>query len=240
MIFTPPNHGVTSIDRRMAMSRLAVASVLALVAGVLGWEIFMMTSAHQTALACPKAEPGAIEVKEIELSKIYSTSAQTKLKDVRESVPDDSTGRKSLRALEDSLMANKSPPLVGIVRGDSIAEAVIASGRLVGMKKPPKSAVGPDDRSTSSQHWLFVYVGAKHSSPPHWVVGPVQVFGGRIRFSYSVDDFWPFDAVGQMVSLDFLAYLYWVPLGELKDPSKADAELVLIQKSLKATFPTKK
>jgi hypothetical protein len=221
------------------MSRILAAGLLAAVVGTLAWQVIVITPAHQTALARQKAEPGAIDVKEIELSKIFSTSGQSKLKDVRESVPDDSAGRKALRALEETLMVSKSGPRIGIVRGENIAEAVIASDRLVGMKMPPKSAVGPDEKSTSSKHWLFIYFGTKHSSPPHWVVYPVQIAGTRFRFSHSVNDFSPGDGVGEAISLDFIAYLYWVPLGELKDSSEADAELLLMEKAVKATFPRK-
>lgn len=172
---------------RMTYSTIPSSKLVCVLVGALC--AYTVGAANPKDKAAPPkkdVEPAVLDVKEIELSKIYSTSGQTKLRDVREPLPDDGAGRKALRALEDTLMTSKSEPLIGIVRGESISEAVIASSRLVGMKKPPKNAVGPNEKSTSSKHWLFVYIGAKHSSPSHWVVYPVQFAGKRIRFSVSV------------------------------------------------------
>jgi hypothetical protein len=221
----------------MAMSRLP-AALLAAFAVVLAWQLFATNPAHQTALARQKAEPGAIEVKEIALSKIYSTSFQAKLKDVREPLADDAPGMKALRAQEDTLMAAKSPPLIGIVRGENIKDAVIASGRLVQMKKAPKDTVGPDPTSTSKMHWLFVYLGAT-SSTPVWSVYPVQVAENRFRLSYSLFDYWPYAEEGNVLNADFHPYLYWVPLGEPKDPSSLQAELVELTRMVKASYPAR-
>src|SRR5262245_26156423 len=194
---------------------------------------------RQIVQASQKSETGPPEVKEIEFAAIYSTSPQKKLKNVRESLGSGSAEEKVLASLETALAAIKSPPVVAVLRGDDIGQAVLAAEHFAKMKSRPTGPVGPDDKASSKKVWLFVYISHTHSSPPRWIIHRPTVYGTGIRLTYTEYDGWFTGPGGDSVSLDLHPFLYWVPLGEYSDPSSLQAELVYLQKTVKASFPGK-
>jgi hypothetical protein len=190
-------------------------------------------------LAAPKDVPDLPEVREVELSAIYSTSDQKKLEPVHRHLREKSPERKAFESIVEALREIRPPPRLAVVRGEDIKEAVLASARFFKLKQPGDRPVGPDDKSTSRKCWLFVYLGHAQSKPHNWLESPPTVFANRARFMYTTFEGWHSDRpIGEAVG--YGAYLYWVPLGEVADPSELKAELVELTKMVKASYPAKK
>ena len=219
------------------MSRRSTAGFL--VAAVAGLTYLSGPAAGPAARAAQGEPLSFRDVREIELSAIYSTSPQKKLEDVYHGLKEDSPEWKEPYNVGSVLADAKSPPLVAVVRGENVREAVLATARFV--KSKSSGPVGPDEKSASRKCWLFVYLGHASSTPPEWLIYPPTVFGTRARFSYTRFDGWftPDPDEGWDRTADDHSYLYWVPLGEVADPSKLKAELVELTKTVEASYPAK-
>ena len=181
------------------------------------------------------------DVREIELSAIYSTSRQRKLEWIGRHVPEESAERAALESVGEALRKRRSAPWVTVVRGEDIKEAVRATDRFITLKEPPARPVGPDDKSASQKFWLFVYLGHDSSSPPQWLVYPPTVFGTKVRFSYTRFDGWFSHEPGEGpdATADDYGYYCWVPLGKFDEADEIKAELVELTKTVKASYPPK-
>jgi len=148
----------------------------------------------------------------------------------------------AFNSLNKTLRERRSPPFLAIVRGENIKEAVLATARFIELKEPPGKPVGPDDKSISKKHWLFVHIAHTGSSPPQWLIYPPTVFGTKVRFTYTRFDGWfTLDpGEGWDVTADDHAYFYWVPLGPFEDSDQLRAEMVEFCKLVKASYPAGK
>jgi len=223
------------------MSRIKIACVV-FALGAFASLAYLSNSPGLPLRAAPKADRDRPEVREIELSAIYSTSYQKNLERVYRHLPEDSPERKALESIDDRMRESRSPPLVALVRGEDIKEAVLATARFIGMKEPPARPVGPDEKSASKKHWLFAHIAHTGSSPPQWLIYPPTVFGAKVRFTYTRFDGWftPEGDESTDVSADDHAYFYWVPLGVFEDSDQIRAEMVEFCKSVKASYPAGK
>lgn len=229
--------------KESAVPRLAAACSLVAIPGAAACLVYVATSAHPIAQASEKDEPAfASDVREVELSAVYSTSGQKKLEPVYRHLAEKSPERKAFESIDDALRESRSPPLLAVVRGDDIKEAVLATARFIRLKEAPARPIGPDDKGASKKHWLFVHIAHTGSSPPQWIVYPPTVFGKRVRFSYTRFDGWftPDPGEGWTVTADDHAYFYWVPLGVFEETDQVRAELVELSKTVKASYPAKK
>jgi hypothetical protein len=202
---------------------------------------YTATFAQPAKGAAQKADTaGPIEVREIDLSAIYSTSYQKKLKHIYERhLPEKSPGGTAFRSINDSLCEARTPPFLAVVRGEDFKEAVLATARFVKLKEPPARPIGPDDKSTSKKCWLFVHIAHASSSGPFWLVYPPTVYGKKVRFSYAHNEGYFSDELIDARSADDHSYFYWVPLGEVADPGEVKAELTELSKTVKASYPAK-
>jgi hypothetical protein len=211
-----------------------------LVVALAGLNCFFNPPAGPTTRGAPAAPVSFRDVREIELSAVYSTSSQKKLEDVYHGLKEDSPEWKEPYNIGSALADAKSPPLLTVVRGENVREAVVATARFV--KSRPSGPVGPDDKSASKKCWLFVYLGHASSTPPEWLIYSPTIFGTRVRFSYTRFEGWftPDPDEGWDRTADDHSYLYWVPLGEVSDPSELRAELVELVRAVKAIYPAKR
>ncbi len=226
----------------ITMSRAATAAFLTAVTAALVGQAFGPTPARETALGSQKAEPGAPTVREVDLTSIYSTSGQRKLVDVYNTLDERAPEWNEPSNIGEALRRAKSQPMLAVVRGETIKEAVHATARHVRLKKPPEQPVGPDDKSASKKYWLFVYLGSGHSGPLMWRVYPPTVYGAKVQFSYASFTGWFLSDPDETseATADDHAYEYWVPLGTFEDPSQLKAELVELTKRVKAAYPAAK
>ena len=216
------------MSRRKAIAIVAVSIAAAAVAPV----VTLVTR------AAPKGDPVSSGVREIDLPAIYSTSIQKNLKDVYRSLKEDSPEREALFDIGDSLERAKSPAMLTVVRGEDIREAVLATARFVKATPRPAGPVGPDETSAGKNFWLFVYLGHAHSTPHNWLISPPTVFGTRVRFMYTSFEGWLSDEpIAEATG--YRAYLYWVPLGSVAEPSESKAELVELAKAVRARYPAR-
>jgi hypothetical protein len=169
--------------------------------------------------------------KEIKLGEIFSTSIQEGMKDLHTSLKEDSPERRHYAQIAETLGEQKSPPCLAVLRGETIREAVTAAARWVAAKQPKDEIFGPDAASKSKRYWLFVYINRTSSEPPMWLIQPPTVTGITVRFSYTKQD------EGFKRTTDSYPYLYLVPLVELGGSDPPQAELVFLEKHVKATFP---
>jgi hypothetical protein len=171
--------------------------------------------------------------KEIKLGEIFTTSIQEGMKDLHTSLKEDSPERRHYAQIEEALRKQKSPPCLAVLCGDSVQEAVKAAARWVEAKQPKDEILGPDAASKSKKYWLFVYLNHGSSTPPLWVVPPPTVVGGVVRFAYRKPD-------GESdQTTDFSPYFYLVPLGEFGGSDLPVAELIFLEKHVRAKFPDK-
>lgn len=222
------------------MSKLAAARLVLALLGVAAGLAYLSGPSPRVGRAAPKADPDrAPEVREIQLSAIYSTIGQRKLTRVYDAFDADTPEWDALPEIARILREAKSPPTLAVVRGDSGKEAVLATARHVRLKKSPAEPIGPDDKSTSKKYWLFVYLGSGHSGPLKWRVYPPTVYGAKVQFSYARFDGWFLSEPDEMYEItgDDRAYEYWVPLGTFEDPSQLKAELVELTKKVTVTYP---
>lgn len=224
------------------MSRRTSAGALVTILGTFACLTCMMISGQPIALAAPKDDPDFPEVREIDLSTIYTSSDQKKLKLVYGQLDEKSEERKAYDTIGRALSESRSPPGLTVVRGENIKEAILATARFIKLKDPPAGPVGPDDKSTTKKLWLFVHIAHDSSSPPQWLIYPPTVFANKVRFTYTHFDGWfsPDPDEGRSASADEHPYYYWVPLGEVARPTELRAEMVELSKTVKASYPAKK
>jgi len=217
------------------MSRPSAATLVALL-GVPAWLGTTSSPVGPGAWAGPKDAPALQEVREIDLTAIYSSSAQKKLERVERHLPENSPELKALAEMNEALRDARTPPLLAVVRGENVKEAVLASARFVKSKPRPARPLGPDDKSTSKKVWLFVHLSHTGSTPPQWLIYPPTVFAHQARFTYTSFEGWFSDWPRESTTDDH-AYFYWVPLGTFETPNEVEAELVEFSKTVKSSFP---
>jgi hypothetical protein len=171
--------------------------------------------------------------KEIKLSDVFSTSIQEGLNDLVGNLAEDSPERRSYSQIRHTLRERKSQPCIAIARGDTIQEAVTAAARWIEAKAPAGEIFGPDAKSKSKEYWLFVYINHTSSTPPMWLIQPPVISGSKVRFTYTRPD------GNSDQTNDHSPYLYLAPLGEFADPAELEAELVFLEKSVRARFSAK-
>lgn len=204
----------------------------------------ILLSAVFLLAACPAADRAAdpeVTIKDIPLSSVYTNTNQPKLKSIYSGIfKADSPESEARQALEQAMFKRKpKKPLVAVVRGDTIQQAVLASARLAAMKEFPEAPVGPTDGSTSKKYWVLVHLGIAHSNPPCWLLSRPQQADDRVRVSYTENDFWPADQGGTGVTLDGIPYLYWIPVDRPGEGAALSVELVSLKKTVEAKFPKK-
>lgn len=220
------------------MSRIRVACLVFALPSAFASLAYLSNSVGVPVRAAPKTDPDFPEVREIELAAIYSTSGQKKLEGVYRHIPEKSPELEAFVSINDMLQEGKSPPRLAVVRGEDIREAVLATGRFLKLKDPPARPVGPDDKSACKKCWLFVYLGHAQAKPHNWLIFPPTVFGTRVRLMYTSFEGWHSDEpIGEAVG--YGAYMYWVALGDVADPSELKAELVELSKTVKGAYPAK-
>jgi hypothetical protein len=209
------------------------------VCGLLTALLIISDPGSPAARATPEGAPDFRDRRDVDLSTVYSTSYQEKLERISRHLPENSDERRAVAGIVDKLRTSKSPPLVAVVRGDDIRQAVVASARYVTLKDLPARPLGPDDRSPSKKFWLFVYLGHDSSTPPQWLVHAPTVLGPRVQFTYTRFDsqFWH---GSNDATADDSMYLYWVPLGMFEQAEEVKVELVELTKTVKAAYPPRK
>jgi hypothetical protein len=145
----------------------------------------------------------------IPLGSIYYSSSQRETK-IIDTGRNDKECREQLwelfRALE-----YIGPSNLHLARGDSVAEAVVASLFVFAGTDSADWPVASNRSTRSEEYWLAAYLGTT-GNHGEWILKEAAVRGDSIRLSYEVREAGP-------INFGMHPYIAWVPVGKLKPGS---------------------